>query len=493
MSHIFLSYSKKNRAYVRALGDFLLGWGFDVWLDDRIDYGEEWERVIFEAIDACAIFSVVMTPQAYESQWVMRECQYADKRRKIQMPILLAGEEFPRYGPTQFVDVRGEVMPGHDFIERLSAYLPRRTTQGKEISADFVAPAQPVPVVNDIGILIKRFLMAFAARQWDAALETLNIIRSHNPLPSILEPDFYEALIRREMVAARRDTQSHPHASSSVEAELSLITDPSVLLEQRIGAGRRLAELGDPRPGVGLTPNRQLEIDWVEIPAGSFLYQKTQRIEENTFYMARYPITVEQFALFVESEGYSNPAYWDYQGARWKNTRIQPKLWQKRPWHMANHPVVGINWYEARAFCQWLSSHLGYTVRLPTEHQWEKAAVGTSPCNYPWGEQYQHGFANVNEQWQDGKAGYFVGRTTAVGIYMEGASPYGVLDMAGNVWEWCANEYEVLSSYQDGAKDRAIRGGSWYFGQNFASAVVRTGYNPFQGNDDIGLRICTVG
>lgn len=134
MSHIFISYSKKNREYARALADRLLDEGFDIWIDDRIDYGENWERTIFRAIDDCAAFIVIMTPQSYDSLWVQRECHYAEKRGKPPFPILQDGEEeFPRYGLTQYVDVRGGYLPPADFFDRIAQYAPRRPVRGAEV------------------------------------------------------------------------------------------------------------------------------------------------------------------------------------------------------------------------------------------------------------------------------------------------------------------------------------------------------------------------
>lgn len=138
MSHVFISYSKKNREYARAIADKLLDEGFNVWIDDRIDYGENWERVIFKAIDDCAAFIVLMTPQSYESIWVQRECHYAEKRGKPPFPVLVDGvEEFPRYGLTQYVDVRGGVLPPADFYERLARFAPRSSDHpGAEVMSE---------------------------------------------------------------------------------------------------------------------------------------------------------------------------------------------------------------------------------------------------------------------------------------------------------------------------------------------------------------------
>jgi|GEM_PF-3331566 len=146
MAAVFISYSKKNREYARKLADHLLANGFDVWIDDRIDYGENWERVIFRAIDDCAAFIVIMTPQSYDSDWVLRECAHAEHRKKPQFPMLLDGEVFPRYRLTQYVNVTDGSQPPRDFMERLANFEPRQAREGREVALTQTAPlAPPVP------------------------------------------------------------------------------------------------------------------------------------------------------------------------------------------------------------------------------------------------------------------------------------------------------------------------------------------------------------
>jgi len=136
-NHIFVSYSKKNRDYARSFADYLLTSGFNVWIDDRIDYGQNWERAIFKAIDECAAFIVIMTPESYESDWVQRECAHADARGKSQFPVLLDGEVFPRYRLTQYVEVQSDSMPPDGFLETLANSAPRGEQEGQEVTISF--------------------------------------------------------------------------------------------------------------------------------------------------------------------------------------------------------------------------------------------------------------------------------------------------------------------------------------------------------------------
>jgi serine/threonine-protein kinase len=140
-------------------------------------------------------------------------------------------------------------------------------------------------------------------------------------------------------------------------------------------------------------------------------------------------------------------------------------------------PVTQVNWNEARAFCAYVGG------RLPTEEQWEKAARGNSGRDYPWGNDLDCSRANWGNFDNEGPcAGKNPGRPVAVGSYPQGASPYGVLDMAGNVWEWVADRYN-----RDPSR-RVVRGGSCcsYFVE--PRAANRNAWDPSYRDADLGFR-----
>jgi iron(II)-dependent oxidoreductase len=127
--------------------------------------------------------------------------------------------------------------------------------------------------------------------------------------------------------------------------------------------------------------------------------------------------------------------------------------------------VVGINWYEAVAYANWLAKKTWKTYRLPTEAEWEKAARGTDGREYPWGNDFDKNLCNSDQS-------SFL-QTSPVGIFPEGNSPYGCLDLAGNVWEWCADWYNIeyfkISPLKNpigpaNGTDRVFRGGCWVSG-----------------------------
>jgi formylglycine-generating enzyme required for sulfatase activity len=235
---------------------------------------------------------------------------------------------------------------------------------------------------------------------------------------------------------------------------------------------------------VGLRSDGTPDIDWVEVAGGEFIYQAGESYAElPTFYIARYPITVAQYAAFVEAGGYQNRAYWTEESWAWRESHnlSAPALWQAPKWHILNHPVVGVTWYEAGAFCVWLARRLGLppeALSLPTEFQWEKAARGVDGRFYPWGNVCESGYANFNETYAYYYVGeHFLKRTTAVGAFVHDCSPYGVMDMCGNVREW------TLSPFYDFG--RVIRGGSWFSNRHQAQTSARAWF--YEGNPDQGL------
>jgi sulfatase modifying factor 1 len=196
--------------------------------------------------------------------------------------------------------------------------------------------------------------------------------------------------------------------------------------------------------------------------------EKPQRkVSLDGYYLAKTPVTVAQYGLFCEAKSLEIPDAPDWG---WKD----------------DHPVVNVTWEDATAYCRWAGG------RLPTEAEWEKAARGTDGRRYPWGNEWDSRKCRCSRAYGD------FGGTAPVGSYPQGASPYGVLDMAGNVWEWCADWYDE-NYYQSapgrnplGPKEgqfRALRGTSLDNNEarGFRTAQ-RDGDEPFIGLFRYGFR-----
>ncbi len=210
--------------------------------------------------------------------------------------------------------------------------------------------------------------------------------------------------------------------------------------------------------------------DMVRIPAGQFQMgsdEQARTVRVNEFYMDAYEVTNAQFKAFVDA----NPNWQKDKIANRFHNGDYLKSWNDNnyPSGTANHPVTYVSWHAAMAYAEWAGK------RLPTEAEWEYAARGgAASMNYPWGNNISNRQANYQNN---------VGGTTAVGRYA--ANGYGLHDMAGNVWEWCLDEY--------GADARAIglrvlRGGGWLASAPYLRVDARTGAVPAGASSDIGFR-----
>lgn len=188
------------------------------------------------------------------------------------------------------------------------------------------------------------------------------------------------------------------------------------------------------------------------------LEQPVHRVRLSPFLIAKHPVTNEQYGRFLEA----NPGY------------RKPAFWGEESFNGARQPVVGVSWEDAMAYCNWAG------LTLPSEAQWEAAARGAEGRLYPWGDD--------EPTREHANYGTFERKTTPVGSYPAGAGPFGTLDMAGNVAEWCADvlDPEAYGKRQDAQLDpvvslgepsfRVLRGGSWLDHAAALPAAVRWRY-----------------
>ena len=266
----------------------------------------------------------------------------------------------------------------------------------------------------------------------------------------------------------------------------------SVELKVRVAAGEALGQAGDPR---------LRKENWVRIEAGKFLMgsQKKDRskpnydsdtyeenespvheVELRAFEIGRYPVTVEEYRQFVEDDGYLKELWWSAGGF---GKRKEPDSWEEQLQY-PNRPVVNVNWYDAAAYCAWRG------LRLPTEAEWERAARGRDGRKYPWGkEKPDVERANYDE--------CSIGHATPVGMFPGGATPDGIDDLAGNVWEWVGDWYgedyygKSPAANPEGpvsGKMRVLRGGGWGLDSWNLRAALRIRDVPENGDYYIGFR-----
>jgi formylglycine-generating enzyme required for sulfatase activity/energy-coupling factor transporter ATP-binding protein EcfA2 len=264
--------------------------------------------------------------------------------------------------------------------------------------------------------------------------------------------------------------------------------------------------------------------DFISIPAGTFLYGDEKREEEidAPFEMAKYPVTNLQYRRFIEAEGYHRRELWSEDGWAWRmgdydskapedyqewlekrppDKRGEPFFWHDRQWNNPLAPVVGVSWFEAEAYCNWLSEQRGVPVRLPTEREWERAARGVDGRTYPWGEDFDRRKLNCAEFWakEDDLSDYDDlkkwwdsdsfenASTTQAGQFPQSQSPDGLMDMSGNVFEW------TKTWWADDHVYRVVRGGSWDYDRRYVRCAYRSRLAPDLFGTTVGFRVVSPG
>lgn len=261
----------------------------------------------------------------------------------------------------------------------------------------------------------------------------------------------------------------------------------------RVAVAEVLGFFGDPRFGWG-------PAQFVEVPAGEYIagavdgkvgpddQDRDDHRVVAAFHIGRYLVTAAQFLEFVDHPAFADPRWWragDEGGD--ERARVE-RHWRAQP---PNHPITAVSWYDAKAFCAWASVHHGGALGegafdLPTDDEWEKAARGgrvlrpgepnlARERRYPWADdaELSPDRANYGHQ-RDG--------TTPVGLYPRGRGPYGALDQAGNVWEWCDPLVRADRGW------RVLRGGAWRFDPQYLRVSYRFGGPPAVRSDVIGFR-----
>jgi hypothetical protein len=428
MPHIFISYCKKDtRTLALDLCDHLNRQpGFSAWVDRSLRAGQSWESQIQAEIDKCDYMVVLYSPdinrhkQGMEESYVLTEIHYAKRVvKKTIIPVM-----------AQETDPPMSLMREHyiDF-----------TLPGLSL-ADLVAA-----ILGEVGGI-----------------------------------------------------QTSPPAPLRVQRGES--DSPSTYSERGLGGEVMAAELT--RLTRAVLKNDPL-FEWVFIRGSGgkkiVLANHGESFPVADFFMAKYQTTNRQYQVFVDSpDGYADPRWWDYSDSAraWRGAR--PKMGDT-VFKGDALPRTSVTWYDSVAFTRWLDwkmreltsppsplseySEGESGIRLPSEWEWQWAAVRDTGWDYPWGNAITAEYAVYGLAWKKGPA--------PVGSKPKGASPDGLLDMAGNVWEWCLNEYSSLdANLVNSSNNRTygLRGGSFYPSTDYLRASIRGNFHPDNEDNFVGVR-----
>lgn len=510
---LFISYSRDDKAWVyelwRALRDRTY---HNAWIDQQLVPAQDWWETILQNIENCECCIYVMTPKAVESIYCAAELNYALALNKPVIPLMLKSCDIPgeikkrriQYSTISDGDSLGDVL---FVIERALSEVRVGLIQGKYPSPQRVPihPDEPTPDkrpehISEVFMLAEEAAYAnntsLAEKLFQQVIDT--------------DPQGYGLAAAERLAEIRYErTRNADYLNIVQKANNPALRKGALALwkvfRQKYGADYDPNDLAAlltekivtplPKPQEAAKPaapaviKRDPILDilpqpfaWIEIPAGkvtlveqyrekSYFGERDERKTFNvpTFAIAKYPITNAQFAKFIEAGGYNQNKWWTDAGwkVRERGKWTQPHYWTDANFNQPDHPVVGVSWYECIAFCRWLSEITGDQITLPTEQQWQRAAQGDSNRMFPWGDRFDKRRCN-----------YDSGRTTPVTQYEgKGDSPFGVVDLSGNVREWCLTEYDSGSHEINSTNARVLRGGSW---SEFFEIDLRTDYRAYK-------------
>lgn len=504
---LFISYARVDmpicKQIVNALEDV-----HDVWWDKRLFAGQDWWSEIQRRLHWADGFVYLLSPESIASEYCNKEFNIARKAKKKIFPVLIqARTQIPdTLGIIQYADLSQGMENMPQLLNALTLAERSMPTQvaplkpQQEAQIDASAPEAdktPMELLREAGELLD-------AEAYDKALFALKQLEQSADMPrsmvvmvtqltsraeTELERQTYLRKAQREyepiVEMVKRGMQDIGCEAFKVYRADFPEYDPenlSAICGSTSSESQQLIQIVD------ITSILPAPFEWVEVPAGAVSIEDASgaggsaggTMTVSRFLIARYPISNAQFDVFLQADdGYHNPAWWEFSDAAQRYFRRTVNA--KEPIYSDELlPRTDVNWYEAMAFCEWLSANAGQMITLPTEAQWQRAAQGDDNRVYPWGNQFDSKRCNTNVSG--------IRQPTPIDQYPNGASPFGVMDMSGNVFEWC------LTDWQTGLADLnsekwVLRGGSWFNDPAEASVTMRNWLNADLRSSDRGFRV----
>lgn len=481
--------------------------------------------ISFRALSEIGISSNIDTPDvpismALEEFYYLGEC--INPRQVLDYIMLQAGIlTSPAHGKLRFVhrlfqEYLAALAISNDKdekIDKMTQLVSENYVLWHEVALLFADILYNQKYFGDLLLLIEQLLALSDNLGKQEKMRTVTIISGETKKADVIAL-VAEIVIDEEFhtFGSIRKAKSYTSCLNILEESLSL---PCLNGLQRQLVGRALCELGDSRQGLGLDKNTGYpDFCWETIPKGVFWMGSDENDESfvnsiagmdnwslerekpkhkvclDSFEISRYPVTNEQFKSFVLAEdGYSCDKWWTEAGLEWRDQNSVPPTLD---YLSKNMPQNCVTWYEALAFCRWISDKTKTIIRLPSEAEWEYAAKGTKNYQFVWGNELELNHANVKEN--------NLNSPSPVGCFLspvKGHDNVNIYDMNGNIWEWCSsiveddqgNKFTYPYNANDGRENeelgdhyfRATRGG--YYGGEWMYAR-----NCYRGRDIPSLR-----
>lgn len=491
--HLFLSYVREEKAFCVQIAEALSI--HRVWYDSRLLPGTDWWEEIRRRLEWCDGFIYLMSPRSVASERCLDELQMALDMGKLIFPVVIAPDTHSpeNISHMHFADLstgmhitgvsdllnalyQAEINMYHRRVRGVSPEQSRESEFPYRNGSSRAAPTPAVPVpseaAGDVNAIVGQIAGAMEFGRYEEAhrLAKEAVEKGIEPVYFSLKTLMEEAAVAMSEQSRRRDTEDEYGGISQLVQRgrtraygcqaFAKFREDNPEFDPENLAG--ICYPDQPSSEISLDPVMPTAslpmLEWCEIPAGGLtvtLERGNHKIRETLkiapFYISKFPVTNTQFQEFVKDEnGYADPRWWEFSDAamRWRDERSEAA---NSRFQGDDRPRETVAWYEAAAFCRWLSVRTGQNITLPTRQQWMRAAKGDAERLYPWGNDFATSLCNTAES--------KLHQTSQVMRFAKGVSPFGVYDLAGNVWEWCLNNhYDDMDITSD--RPRAVQGGS---------------------------------
>ncbi|MCY3573141.1 MAG: SUMF1/EgtB/PvdO family nonheme iron enzyme [Chloroflexi bacterium] len=538
---IFVSYAREDKPFCIRIIETLHA--HEVWYDQRLYAGQDWWKEIRRRLAWCEVFVFLLSPESVASRNCLRELAIARQLKRAIIPVLIdSATVLPEaMRAWHYVDLSQD-LTAQNVSRLLSAVLMAERAQHAATSSSS-APKSPAsqPDATKPAALISAAVQAMEEENYQSAVRLLRQANASGYQSRFLRVDellrsAQAALSERQPQREAQREYQHIAALFNFESTRGIACEALAEFQKEFGdydpqnlrrhcaaemQNQTPAPLPQPVPApsqpIASSPIKAAAVtmpseppappparesvaasfsvndflpmlQWCDIPHGNVTISSIVGADEefgeiteqvDNFVMSKYPVTNAQFAIFVHAEdGYRNPRWWAFSeyAQRWfaANRRAaEPRFAGE------TLPRENVNWYEAKAFANWLGAQLRMKVNLPTVAQWQRAAKGDDDRYFPWGDDYDEDRCNTVETG--------LKQTTSVDRYHKGVSPYGVYDMSGNTWEWTLN---TAAAAEDGRDlRRAVAGGSYVSSCDRAQTSVRYYLEPRVRYSSIGMRL----
>jgi formylglycine-generating enzyme required for sulfatase activity len=490
MMKIFVCYARLDRIvcqkFVKTIDHY------DVFYDDRIKVGDEWWKHIKSRLDWCDVFVFMISAYSINSHYCLKELEIALQLEKKIIPILIEKDVEPPKSIAKFQ--YGDLTKGFDpdivkpvlnSLYGLEQELKTNPPNNPKIT-DFGSFQPPYPMQEDPVSLINQIAKAMDQQDFEHTLKLIDLLRTKNKDWEFMRDLEQQALAGIQAQEQDRDMKLEyrmiyelylaPNMRPlAIKSFLEFNKrhpdyDPQNIMETARPSNRPIfpSQVGS-SPSGNSTGKTTTETSQGENNSNQIIAKKsTQELKFKLpmleflpihtpaglkpFQISKYPITNEQFNMFIQDpKGAKSKRWWSFSTFAMNYYEKSPIL--KSTTTDLTHPRTNLSWYDAMAFSYWLGDSIERRILLPSQIQWRRAAQGSDGRAYTWGKNFNPDHCNCYESNKKS--------TTSVDTYPQGMSPYGVIDMIGNVWEWCLDGLQAKPYDHKSDAKRVIMGGCY--------------------------------